>query len=78
MVLQMQNVNEIGMHDAESRLSLLGFLIGIIVTNFQSLGTTPLDKDSFISFNSFIVDESGSCLSISLCMVSAPGEEVCF
>ena len=65
MVLQMQDVREMGLYDAGSILSLLGFFIGIIVANFQSLGTTPLDQDSFITFNSSNLDESGSCLSIS-------------
>ena len=37
-----------------------------------------MDKDSFLSVNSFIVDETGSCLSISLCMVSASGEDFFF
>ena len=45
----MQDVSEIGLYDAGSILSLLGFLIGIIVANFQSLGTTPLDQDSLVT-----------------------------
>ena len=48
-------MRDMGLYDCGSSLSLSGFLIGIIVANFQTGGTSPLSHESLIYFNSSIL-----------------------